>query len=197
MPEFRRRQVGFSLLEVGLAITLALILSAALATFYNQIKDDAGDTLCRNRIAAFQGVVEALAANNGGVLPTLDQVRLAWRARRPDDFDLSPWGGRIFYSGNTFAVSGGDARGITPTDPARQTLIVNDACTQCVGYSQESNFGAGTLYYYRVVDAAGLPNSALQTSMWDQSRRQQVVVTGYGIASIKSTNKFFMVTSGR
>ncbi|MEB3187082.1 MAG: type II secretion system protein [bacterium] len=197
MPEFHGRQVGFSLLEVGLAITLALIISAALATFYNQVKDDAGDTLCRNRISALQGMVETLAASDGGVLPSLDRVRSAWRARRPDDFDISPWGGRIFSPVGTNAIAGGDQPGCLPTDPNRATLILNTGCSRCLGYQQESNFGVGTLYYFRVVDTGGKANSAFQTSMWDQARREQVVVTGYGLASIKSANRYFMVTSGR
>jgi hypothetical protein len=171
-------------------------VSASIATFYNHVKDDAGDALCRNRIAGLQAVVEGLAATDGGVLPTLDRVRTAWQAKRPDDFDLSPWGGRIFSPVNTQAVAGGDQPGVAATDTNRQTLILNANCTSCLGWQQESNYGAGTLYYFRVT-AAGLPNSTYQTSLWDQARREQVVVTGYGLASIKSTNRYFMVTSGR
>ncbi len=202
MYDEHRRQRGFSLLEVGLAITLALILSAALATFYSQVKDDAGDTLCRNRISALQGMVETLAASDGGVLPTLDRVRTAWRAKRQDDFDISPWGGRIYSPTGANAIAGGDQAGCSPQDVNRTALIVNTGCSLCLGYQQESNYGAGTLYYFRVVEGSGgarpgLPNAAFQTSMWDQARREQVVVTGYGLASIKSTNRYFMVTSGR
>lgn len=175
--------VGFTLLEVGLAISIGLIASSALIAFYYQVKDDAGDAEMKQRIGSLKSLVEALYTAQGSC-PTLGTVRTAWRAKRPNDYLTSPWGGAIYDPQSWNGIGGSDI-----------------ASGTVMGWSTENMMSSGALYYYRLYDTAisGATFSTMlaSASLWDQPLKLQVDIMGYGVAGLKSTNRHYMVTSGR
>ena len=188
------RQDGFTLLEMGLALTIGLIIAAAAVTFYRQAKDDAGDALMRQKITSLQGVVENLYTATGST-PALSEVQKAWQSKRPDDYLTSPWGGTILDGTNTpggpygvTGITGTSADYATSSDP---TVYANYGLF---------NMGPGGLYYYRIMDGpvgSPYPNMQATNSVADQIKQAYVTVKGYAVAGGKGRAKHFMVTSGR
>lgn len=183
-------QGGFTLLEIGLALGIGIIIAASVTVFYNQTRDNAGDAAMRQRIGSLQAVVESLYSAQGAC-PPISDVQAAWKAKRPDDYNKSPWGGDIYVdplSGSTVAVLGNTV--------SNGDVNVNAAAKGVIEYAQESRMSPGGLYYYRLTNGS-TPNAVATGSVWDQTRRVQVEVTGYGLAGLKSLNKHYMVMSGR
>lgn len=179
-----RREAGFTLLEIGLALSIALLASATVVVFYSQVKESSGDSAMREKIGGLQAVVESLYSAQGA-MPDLATVQQNWAVKRSDAL-ISPWGGTI----NDLAPlpPGGVRAGVTGgqiyagTDPG----------------AVESNMGVGGLYYWRVLDAAGRPNAAAKAGMYDVTQGATVSITGYGVAGLKHNGwRHFMVTSGR
>lgn len=173
-------EAGFTLLEIGLALSIALLASAAVIVFYTQVKESTGDAAMRAKIGSLQGVVESLYTAQGSC-PDLQTVKQAWVAKRPDALK-SPWGGDIFDL--SAAPRAGIAGG-------------NVAAGQVRG-AVESSIGIGALYYYRVTNSDGTANAVATASLYDVTLGANVAVTGYGLAGIKHKGwRHFMVTSGR
>lgn len=84
---------GMTLLEVGLAISLGLILAAATAFAYNSAKEAAGDSRAAAKVGDLQAMVEA-SFSTRGYYPDATEAQSAWGARR-QDANLSPWGGAV------------------------------------------------------------------------------------------------------
>lgn len=182
----KSRQAGFTLLEIGLALSIALLASATVVVFYTQVKESSGDSAMREKIGSLQSVVESLYSAQGSCPPLAD-VQQAWSVKRPDALK-SPWGGDIYdmspvpAGGVRAGVTGGNV--VAGTDPG----------------AVESNVGVGALYYWRVVNpiAPNAPNAAAQASMYDVTRGATVSITGYGVAGLKHDGwRHFLVTSGR
>lgn len=188
-PTGRSGQGGFTLLEIGLALGIGIIIAAGVTAFYNQTRDNAGDAAMRQRIGSLQSVVEGLYSAQGQS-PHLDDVQVAWKARRPDDYYKSPWGGDVTVT----AASAGAVPVLG--DLGGSDVYVHIGANGVIPYGVETRMTAGGLYYYRLADSNG-PNAAATGSVWDQSRKMQVPITGYGLAGLKSLNKHYMVTSGR
>lgn len=175
------RESGFTLLEIGLALSIALLASAAVVVLYAQVKDNAGDATMREKIGSLQSVVESLYTAQGAC-PSLDDVKGVWSAKRPDALE-SPWGGNV-----ADLTSGAIKAGVTGGN-----LTAND-----VRGAAEGSMGVGGLYYYRIVDGSGVPSAIATASLYDVSLERQIAVTGYGLAGIKHQGwRHFMVTSGR
>lgn len=174
-------EAGFTLLEIGLALSIALLISAGVVVLYSQVKESAGDAAMRAKIGSLQGVVESLYTAQGSC-PKLPILKEAWAAKRPDALK-SPWGGDIYdLSGGTRAgLSGGD---------------VEAGDERGAG---ESSIGVGALYYWRVVNpGTEIGNASGVASMYDVTLGATVSVTGYGLGGLKHRGwRHFMVTSGR
>ena len=173
---------GFTLLEVGLAISIGLLASASMLAVYLHVKDDAGDAIMRQRINSLKSIVETLYSAQGSC-PPISDVRSYWKAKRPNDYLTSPWGGAIYDPLNENGIGGGDFK------PSQNP--------QGLKYGTEGNMTSGALYYYRLVDSNGDPSALLTSSMWDQTLHAMVPITAYGLAGLKSDIKYYMVTSGR
>ncbi|HEY9898335.1 MAG TPA: type II secretion system protein [Pantanalinema sp.] len=189
-PAGRSSQGGFTLLEIGLALGIGIIIAASVTVFYNQTRDNAGDAAMRQRLGSLQAVVETLYSAQGQS-PSLTDVQDAWKARRPEDYNKSPWGGDIAVT----AASAGAVPVLGDLQSGGDVNVDLDA-KGVIPYGQESRMTAGGLYYYRLTDSQG-PNASATGSVWDQTRKMQVPITGYGLAGLKSANKHYMVTSGR
>ncbi len=172
---------GFTLLEIGLALSIALLASAAVIVLYGQVKESSGDAAMREKIGSLQAVVESLYTAQGSC-PPIATVKDAWVAKRPDALK-SPWGGDIYDTsvGTRAGIAGGDLD--AGGDPG----------------AVESSIGVGALYYRRVVNpGTTIANSASSAMMFDVTQGATVSITGYGLAGLKHKGwRHFMVTSGR
>ncbi|HEY9854653.1 MAG TPA: hypothetical protein V6D05_02860 [Stenomitos sp.] len=169
-----------------MALSIAMLASAAVVVFYTQVKESSGDSAMREKIGSLQAVVESLYTAQGAC-PTLANVQQAWYAKRPDALK-SPWGGDIYDMSPL--QTGGIRAGVTGG-----ALIA--------GTEQgavESNVGVGALYYYYVVNAAypNAPNAIATAALYDVTKGATVSITGYAVAGLKHNGwRHFMVTSGR
>lgn len=186
----RRRslEAGFTLLEIGLALSIALLASAAVVVLYTQVKESSGDAAMKAKIGSLQAVVESQYSAQGAC-PDLATLQQVWWAKRKDDALVSPWGGTIndlspiMPGGRRAGLWGGD---VSPGgDPG----------------SVENCVGPGALYYWRVAVGSypnAVPNAALGASLYDVTQGATVSITGYGVAGLKHNGwRHFMVTSGR
>jgi type II secretory pathway pseudopilin PulG len=99
-----RSRLGFTLVEVTLAIVVGIVLIAGATMIYNQAKASAGDSRAQAKVVALQSLVEEFAAMNDGVYPTrLADINALWQRKRPDDWNKSPWGGLV---GSSFTAGG-------------------------------------------------------------------------------------------
>ncbi|MBO9540382.1 type II secretion system protein [bacterium] len=173
-------QRGFTLLELGLAIGIGIIVTAAMVAGYNQVRNNAGDAAMKLRIGNLQATVETLYSAQG-TLPSLSSVRQKWMLAHPDDWGKSPWGGNIDAPEGSAAIMGGAfASG-----------------SHNVKRFEESGLTTGGLYYYYVGDGTATASAVARGALWDNSLQQEVTITGYGVAGLKTRTRHFMVTSGR
>lgn len=84
---------GFTLIEVSLAIVIGVTVLAGAVALYNQVKLSAGNARAQAKTLRAADLIETMAAQGGGVYPTLEQLRAKWIALGPEDALTSPWGG--------------------------------------------------------------------------------------------------------
>jgi prepilin-type N-terminal cleavage/methylation domain-containing protein len=86
---------GFTLVEVALAVAVGLIIIGGAVLGYNAVKDNAANSNARDRVLTAVSMVEEYASANSGKYPTAGQNTFLtmWKAKRPDDYNSSPWGG--------------------------------------------------------------------------------------------------------
>ncbi len=102
----RNHERGFSLLEVGLALSVGIMLLGASIYGYRALREQAGDAGMRQKVQDLQLLVEELYVGPR-VYPTGTQVTNAWKHRRPKDYQNSPWGGLILATEANRTNSGG------------------------------------------------------------------------------------------
>lgn len=179
----KTREAGFTLLEIGLALSIALLASVAVIVFYSQVKESSGDSAMREKIGSLQTVIESLYSAQGSCPPITD-AQQAWFAKRSDALK-SPWGGDIYDMSPV------------QTGGLRAGLVGGDVSAGGDPGAVESNVGVGAVYYWRVT-SGGYPNAAARASMYDVTQGATVSITGYGVAGLKHKGwRHFMVTSGR
>ncbi len=202
MPGFPGQR-GFTLVELGLAIAVGVVLLFAGMLAFDAARDATGDSIARSKVAALQTLVEQdYSANNA--FPDIDSVRGQWLAERPDDATSSPWGGP------QVDTETGDPCGnppIRPTDGIRggdlagPCNVIGDVTTQI---PDESN-SSGVLYYYRI-NVPGYPVPTCCWSFQDDSRGPSgrnapnacfTEAAGYMVAANKNFHCFYFITSGR
>ncbi|HEY9854652.1 MAG TPA: type II secretion system protein [Stenomitos sp.] len=88
-----RRERGFTLVEAILVITIGTILLASGTVLYRQYRQSVGDTAGLQRVIALQSTIETMYAISNATYPTLGDLQGAWVAKRPSDYNISPWGG--------------------------------------------------------------------------------------------------------
>lgn len=177
----RKREGGFSLLEVGLALSVGILLTGASIYGYKALRDSSGDANMRQKVQDLHALVEELYAPTS-TYPTHETLRSAWKMRRPGDYKSSPWGGPVIGADET-------SRGIVAFD-------LSHGSTAFLKETDDSN-NTGGLYYIRIANG-GLPGTV---DFWDMTRGATVSATAYAVAGNKSVNsvgrRFFYVQSGR
>lgn len=103
------KQAGFTLIEAILVITIGTVLLASGTVLYRQYRQSVGDSAALDKVMALQGTVESLYALRGGNYPDVQTLYSTWQAKRPQDFDMSPWGGFAVYNNSNIGVGGGIA----------------------------------------------------------------------------------------
>lgn len=177
----RKQEGGFSLLEVGLALSVGILLTGASIYGYKALRDSSGDAAMRQKVQDLRTVVEELYAPTSA-FPTPATLRSAWRIRRPDDYKSSPWGGPVIGADDT-------NRGIQAYDLSHGSVAFET--------ETKDSDNAGGLYYIRI-DNAGMPGTV---GLWDLTRGATVSATAYAVAGNKIVasdgRRFFYVQSGR
>lgn len=102
----RNRESGFTLLEVGLALTVGIMLLGASIYGYKALREQAGDANMRQKVQDLQMLVEELYTTSQNY-PDSTQLRNAWKHRRPQDYQSNPWGGLILATENYRTTTGG------------------------------------------------------------------------------------------
>lgn len=189
----RKRQSGFSLLEVGLALSLGALLMGAAVLGYRAVRERSGDAAMRQKVQDLRVLVEELYAP-AQALPSDLALRDAWQQRRPADFNKSPWGGPVIDTMNP------DRRGISSATLANGSVLFQTA--NGPGPLVDGGFENG-LYYYPILPAAnGEPGTV---EAYDISRNATTSVSLYMVAGNKYGNvggqwggwRHYYVQSGR
>lgn len=164
----QQRSAGFTLIEVTLAIALGIVVIAGGIVLYNQANNSARDASAKERLTALSSVVESAAMQtNGGTYPTVANLRSMWQRARPNDYNVSPWGGTP--AGTNF-IDGND----------------NITIGTVIGDGEAGGWGVGTkptqsdrgrIYYFRVQDSL----SQFWIDDFSQVASGTTRVEGYGI----------------
>lgn len=188
MPQADRR-AGFTLIEVVFAIVLGVMLIGGATVLYQQVRESALNALAKEKLMAVTIVVEEQEARNYE-LPKLDQLRVAWKTKRPDDYNLSPWGGSSPFADTDF-IEG------------EENVIANKE----IGGSLEGELFNGTgpddrgrIYYFRRKPSdPGRPYLWLpELSVFEPSDRNAVYrMSGYGVAYLGPKGEQWFFVEGR
>lgn len=180
----RRNERGFSLLEVGLALSVGILLMGASVYGYRALREQSGDAAMRQKVQDLQVLVEELYAPRFAY-PDGNTLIDAWKIRRAKDYSLSPWGGTIPVSSVDLAATGGIL-----------TSVVNDGGQSPAA---QDDILPGGLYYYRINPAAdGSPGSH---GFEDFVLGRYATASVYAVAGNKimgnNGQRYFHVLSGR
>jgi hypothetical protein len=109
----RNHERGFSLLEVGLALSVGIMILGASIYGYRALREQAGDAGMRQKVQDLQLLVEELYVGPR-IYPTGTELANAWKHRRPKDYQSSPWGGFILATEANRTNSGGIKYSVIP-----------------------------------------------------------------------------------
>lgn len=184
------RETGFTLLEVGLAVTIGVLLMGATVLAFKALKEQQGDAAMRQKTHDLQVLIEELTQPTH-VLPGDALLRSAWRQRRPGDHKSNPWGGPVIDAAGTSP----DGLSISTIDPG--TVMAGGIAPNYTALA-DGNFQGG-IYVYRInPNPDGSPG---QAQFFDMSRNGLVAGTTYAVAGNKviatGGQRHFNVVSGR
>lgn len=178
----RKHERGYSLLEVGLALSVGIMLLGASVYGYRALREQAGDAGMRQKVQDLQMLVEELYLAPR-VYPTDDQLIDAWKRRRPQDYQSNPWGGLILATEADRTSTGGILYSAANHGDVRTT-------------GQDDVLPGGM--YYTIIHNGAFYGSA---QFGDLSRGGALVsATGYAVAGNKVIGnngfRYFYVLSG-
>lgn len=171
---------GFTLLEVGLAIAIGMLMVAAGVALYGHMVDDAGDAIMRQKLADCQSLIENDFTMNNA-LPSQATLQSQWLFRRADAM-RSPWGGAVVTSTAQDPTING------PNGPSQSGLIELASAPPGPGLD---GYNANNVYF------VPLSTMLATASFVDVSSSQSVTVTGYAVAGNKRAAYYYFVLSGR
>lgn len=151
--QLKRPESGFTLIEVTLAIVIGVVVIAGATVLYNQAKNSAANSAAQNKVNAAAATIEEFAARNYGRYPTGAQLETIWVRNRPDDYNVSPWGGLAAVASSGILVGSNFEKVEAP--------ITNAS-------------GSGTIEYR-------LSTSNSTASIWDSQLENTKTVRGYSL----------------
>lgn len=176
----KKKEQGFTLIEVSLAIVIGVVILAGAITLYNQSKVSAGNSKMNDKVVALTSMIESMAASNNGTYPAVASVVTSWQAQRPSDAGQSPWGGSLANGAGGSVVTFYNAPGTTGNFMASAANFTV-AQTQAWAAANTPVASAGTLYYYAP------PTNATGSFFDANTNAQGVIVNNYVIAGSLNT----------
>lgn len=162
----KQRSGGFTLVEAILVITIGTVLLASSTVLYRQYRQSVGDTSGLQRVVALQAAVESAYSVGRGKYPDINELRALWMAKRPTDYNVSPWGGMATgYWGGQYGVA---------TDGAAIYGGVNNTGDGSDNLVPDANTGDGGLLYYWMAPGA-------QSTYTNSGTGRILMATGSGI----------------
>lgn len=141
MISIRKKNSGFTIIELLIVIIVIGILATLVIVTYNGIQQKARDTKRKTDINAIQGQVEAYYAQNGKY-PTLGNINASdWRGTNMKGLDPSALQDPKGNAQTLVAAPVADsyAYAVTPAD-------CNNDGTDCTGYTLTATLEAGGTY---------------------------------------------------
>lgn len=129
---------GFTLIEGILVIAIGAVLLASGTVMYTQYRRTVAESNALQKTVAFQALIETMAAidtntpANQPAFPTTAALSAGWQAKRPNDWNMSPWGGFAIVNNAPAAIMGVDA-----ANTGLVTAGVND--NGCLHYYRGAN----------------------------------------------------------
>lgn len=169
-------------MEVILVLIVGATLLAGGTLMYNQMRENAGSAAANSKAMQLHGVIEKLASESGGSLPTADALRARWKEVRQQDWDKSPWGGKAQCTGANCAD------GIRVV-----TVCQTDSEERC--FDDNKIPGAnGALVYFRYFDRPRVLPPYLD--IWDNSEKLYVHTSRYAVAVENAEGRQFYFVHG-
>ncbi len=137
-----RARAGFTLVEVAFTVAVGLIILGGAVTGYNAVKDTAASANARRKVDFAGATVVEYAAANFGRYPTSvpgasgGEFTAMWSRKRPEDYNVSPWGGTTgdiadgvvelapFNDGTTDPATAPDKSAVLALDSSQAANIV-------------------------------------------------------------------------
>lgn len=138
------RRRGFTLLEVAFVVVVGMMIVAGVYYGYVINKDQAGNSIARERLYGARATLEAYAAAHDGQYPASGDGHFAkaWADAHPQERNASPWGG----------PTGGDGMGAVEDSPiASGAETASDALDVTASFERDET-RHGNLHYVQVLD---------------------------------------------
>jgi len=168
---------------------VGLTLVAGAVVLFQQAKASAQNVAAKEKVDSLFMLTEEMEARNFG-LPGLDQLRTAWKARRPADYNTSPWGGTFTVTSNDF-IDGNDTVGLS------QEIGNSAAGTPFAGTTLADR---GRLYYFRRDPAVAGSNYLWldELGVYGPEDTESVYrVTGCGVGILDSQGRQWFYVMGK
>jgi len=185
--EIRKTRKGFTLVEVALAVAVGLIIIGGAVLGYNAVKDNASNSNARDRVLTAVSMVEEYASANGGKYPAVGTTFTnMWKAKRPDDYNVSPWGG------SSAGVNGVDEATAAGTGVATQALATTTIALTGIPTTATTSMAADMIY--APIGVASAPWASIQT----YSTASSTAVKNYAVGIFdKLGNPWWDVKGGK
>jgi type II secretory pathway pseudopilin PulG len=146
---------GFTLLEVALAVVVCLGVTYAAFLSYEAKKQDAGNSIARERLTNAMGTLEAYVAAKASLpVSGSGEFSKSWAALHPDEKGLSPWGG----------ATGDPTLGVSEDPPLAQGSTDPAAAPEITGTSGPDATRQSNLYYRSLTNTAAYVKVAARSN---------------------------------
>lgn len=174
----RSHQPGFTLIEVILAIVIGIIVLTFGMVTYDQVKVAAGNSKMQEKVLAATTIVETFNARTGRY-PSARiwndyEISVLYKAQRPDDYLMSPWGGQV---GSDLQ---NENQGIGHWFQPSTGLLASAGSDQTNTMVDSSLNYSGGLQYWEVNGATA--------SLWDKSKKARITYRGFSIHGVAPNN---------
>lgn len=174
---------GFTLIEVALAVTLGVVMLAGVIAIYNQVRESVATGKMKEKVMTAAAVIEEISAQSGSypnptVAAEQNRAIAKYQATRPDDYNISPWGGSV----------GGDIQtGLNPywMQPSNTMPVIGSEETMAADDLQ--NLRGGIQYFALGIGTVLTPGAT--GSFWDKAAQRRVEYRGWVVSGVNPQNR--------